>query len=788
MIGQQFSHYQIEEEIGRGGMGVVYRATDTKLGRQVALKFLASHLAGDELALERFVREAKAAAALRHDSICAIYEVDHTEDGTTFIVMPYYEGATLDHKIDQGPIDETVAISFAKQICKGLSAAHDKGLIHRDIKPGNLLVTEDNDRIKILDFGLAKMSGAADITHTSSTVGTMAYMSPEQVADADIDGRSDLWSVGIVLYEMLVGEKPFTGQYDAAIIYGIVNQEIDLDNDRISPGVRTILEKLLQKNPDDRFSSADEVLDALRGVASNTETAQLKTAIASSPLSRKSSSKYLYWVTAAIAISALVFFGIRIIGSGNESATTVESTDSQLPSVGVMYIENHSSRDRLGFVLRDMLARNLGQANSIRVVSNQHLKDILAREAGTEIESISPTTATRVASVAGVETMILGSVVQFDSSYVIDAELMDVQTGQILDAVSATAQNESGIIQAVNDLTNAILTGSGKFIGSENPLLRVEDVSTTSLSAYQLFEKGQNYIDQWNFIEALKAFDDAIALDSTFVAPYLAASGVVNPFAWDPTTDARDARKYLDRARQIENATAYEKEMVRLSYEAFDFEISEETIEGFKALAANFPTEKDALWWAGFLDKENRYDYFDRAVELDPANALLYNSLAYIQLSDQLPDEAVSSLRKYRSLLPDVWNTMDSSWEVLTGFGRHSEAIAILDESLEAHPEWVRIYWNKLYSMVLMGDTTEISGLLDAIEENFTPAEYNRLYRSSHAALGLGQWERARIQSAAYLREARRNRSDRQLIGDLRNHAAVLHLTGNHNPGRTTTG
>ena len=158
----------------------------------------------------------------------------------------------------------------------------------------------------------------------------------------------------------------------------------------------------------------------------------------------------------------------------------------------------------------------------------------------------------------------------------------------------------------------------------------------------------------------------------------------------------------------------------------------------------------------------------------------MYNTLAYLQLSDGLGDEAVSSARKYRSLLPDVWNTMDSLWEILTALGRHAEAIDVLDESLQAHPDWIRIYWSKLYSKVLQEDTTAVPGLLDKIAENYCPSEYFRQYRGSHALLGFGRWEEARIQSAAYLREARRNQTDEQLMSDLRNHAAVLHLTGNH--------
>jgi serine/threonine protein kinase len=227
MIGQTISHYKILEKLGEGGMGVVYRARDTTLDRDVALKFLTTGLESGGPERARFLQEARAASALNHPNICDIHDIGETSDGRMFMVMACYEGETLKSRIANGPLQIEGAYDVVTQIARGLQKAHEKGIVHRDVKPGNVIITMDGTA-KILDFGLAKLAGSkAGLTGAGATIGTVAYMSPEQARGGDVDHRTDIWSLGVVLYEMLSGLRPFRSEYDQAVVYGILNGEPD---------------------------------------------------------------------------------------------------------------------------------------------------------------------------------------------------------------------------------------------------------------------------------------------------------------------------------------------------------------------------------------------------------------------------------------------------------------------------------------------------------------------------------------------------------------------------------
>jgi len=299
MIGKTISHYKINEKLGEGGMGVVYKAEDTKLKRTVALKFLPSELTCDPEAKARFIREAQAASALEHPSICNIHEISETDDGQIFIVMACYEGQTLKEKISIGSIDINEAIEIAIQIGQGLSRAHEEGIVHRDIKPANIIIT-DRDEVKILDFGLAKLVGKVQLTKDSTTLGTVAYMSPEQLSGKDVDQRTDIWSIGVILYEMLTSELPFKGDYEQAIIYSILNEDpksllqskYGIKNK--TREIELVVNKALNKDRNKRYHDIGHIIDDLKSIKNTPDN------LTTNREHLKQKPKFLFYTTVAI--------------------------------------------------------------------------------------------------------------------------------------------------------------------------------------------------------------------------------------------------------------------------------------------------------------------------------------------------------------------------------------------------------------------------------------------------------------------------------------------------------
>ncbi len=320
MIGQTISHYKILEKLGGGGMGVVYKAEDTKLKRTVALKFLPPVYSFDKEAKQRFIQEAQAASALQQHNICTIHEIDETQDGQLFIVMDYYEGQTLSDKLKKSKLRLEEFFSISTQIAEGISWAHKIGIIHRDIKPANIFITKDGV-VKILDFGLAKLTGQSMMTKMGSTVGTVAYMSPEQARGEDVDHRTDIWSIGVVMYEMLTGKPPFNSEYEQAMIYSILNEEIkpisSIKPDT-NPELDTLIMDCLEKDPNERCQSAAEIRRKIKLLAGTTSSSKIKSVSQAKRVllqngnetsTRESFSKKWKWLT----IPLIILMAVTII-------------------------------------------------------------------------------------------------------------------------------------------------------------------------------------------------------------------------------------------------------------------------------------------------------------------------------------------------------------------------------------------------------------------------------------------------------------------------------------------
>ena len=353
MIGKTISHYKILEELGRGGMGVVYKALDTKLERTVALKFLPPHMSRDPEAMKRFVHEARAASALDHPNICTIHEIGETEDGQTFIVMAYYEGETLKDKIGRGPIEIGEALDIVYKIAEGLGKAHEKSIVHRDIKPANIVLTAEG-QVKLMDFGLAKLRGQSILTMEGTTFGTISYMSPEQTRGDDVDHRADIWSLGVLLYEMITGQRPFKGNYDQAVIYSILNDDPEPPSSIrkiVPPTLEKIIQQVLHKDSGKRYQTIREFQQALIESGIEFSAAPHRGATAGFSLKTMRRPAVLVPVLAVLAICTLLV--VRYI---QHTGRTYRATQDVLPSIlELVEGERHYEAYELALQIKDVI-------------------------------------------------------------------------------------------------------------------------------------------------------------------------------------------------------------------------------------------------------------------------------------------------------------------------------------------------------------------------------------------------------------------------------------------------
>ena len=463
LIGRTIAQYDVVAKLGGGGMGVVYRATDTKLGRTVALKFLPPQWSHDEHAKQRFLREAQAASATNHRNICVIHDIDQTDDGQLFIVMAYYEGETLKQKLDAGPVPVLEATEIATEIAEGLAKAHALGVVHRDIKPGNLIVTDDG--VKVLDFGLAKFADAVKLTLEGSTVGTAAYMSPEQVRGEEADARSDIWALGVVMYEMLTGEVPFKGAYAEAIFHAIKFEPVPplarSDRDLADPLERIVL-RALQKDPAARYQTARELARDLRMIQGRTVPLDLRTEalpdMAGARLPALTMGQRVRrGVTVGRVAAAIVVLALGGFGSYRYLTRPVV----RVP-VAIAPLANQTGYPELEpyrLALTQALIAELADSPDIRVVPYARLVEITGRfaSAGGDISSRDALQAIGAESGAGV--IVVPTLAYRNGAWLARAEFRNAQTGTNLGAYETDALTSSLPKETANRLGGLLAAG-----------------------------------------------------------------------------------------------------------------------------------------------------------------------------------------------------------------------------------------------------------------------------------------------------------------------------------------